>query len=125
MGGALGLRFSQFFFQCCFLESSFCSWSAHCTQLKTVKIFKIGCLGLTSYVPWKCTTVILVNWAEKGRSMTDRKFRVQSSLFLSLWTAQCYLNKMEIQHKIKCQRRRRNGPFLKEEHERERHEERF
>jgi hypothetical protein len=31
-----------------------------------------------SYVPGKCTTVIVVNWAEIGRSMTDRKFRVQS-----------------------------------------------
>jgi hypothetical protein len=38
-----------------------------------------------SYVPWKYTTVIVVNWAEIGRSMTDRKFRVQSSLFRSLW----------------------------------------
>jgi hypothetical protein len=37
-----------------------------------------------SYVPGKCTTVIVVNWAEIGRSMTDRKFRVQSSLFRSL-----------------------------------------
>jgi hypothetical protein len=35
-------------------------------------------------VPGKCTTVIVVNWAEKGHSMTDRKFRVQSSLFRSL-----------------------------------------
>jgi hypothetical protein len=29
--------------------------------------------------------VIVVNWAEIGRSMKDRKFRVQSSLFRSLW----------------------------------------
>jgi hypothetical protein len=35
-------------------------------------------------VPWKCTTVIVVNWAKIGRSMTDRKFRVQYSLFRSL-----------------------------------------
>jgi hypothetical protein len=35
-------------------------------------------------VPGKCTTVIVVNWAEIGRSMTDRKFRVQSFLFRSL-----------------------------------------
>jgi hypothetical protein len=38
-----------------------------------------------SYVPGKCTTVIVVNWNEMGRSMTDRRFRVQSSLFRSLW----------------------------------------
>jgi hypothetical protein len=37
-----------------------------------------------SYLPEKCTTVIVVNWAEIGRSMTDRKFRVQSSLFRTL-----------------------------------------
>ena len=37
-----------------------------------------------SYVPGKCTTVIVVNWAKIGRSMKDRKFRVQSSLFRSL-----------------------------------------
>jgi hypothetical protein len=36
------------------------------------------------YVSWKYTTVIVVNWAEIGRSMRDRKFRVQSSLFRSL-----------------------------------------
>jgi hypothetical protein len=39
---------------------------------------------MISYVPEKCTAVIVVNWAEIGRSMTDRKFRVQSSLFRSL-----------------------------------------
>jgi hypothetical protein len=38
-------------------------------------------------VPGKCNRVIVVNWAEIGRSMTDRKFRVQSSLFRSLWTS--------------------------------------
>jgi hypothetical protein len=29
------------------LESLFYtkSWNAHCTELKTIKIFKIGCLG--------------------------------------------------------------------------------
>jgi hypothetical protein len=37
-----------------------------------------------SYVPGKCTTVIVVNWDEIGRSMKDQKFRVQSSLFRSL-----------------------------------------
>jgi hypothetical protein len=36
------------------------------------------------YVPGQCTTVIVVNWTEIGRSMKDRKFRVQSSLFRSL-----------------------------------------
>jgi hypothetical protein len=36
------------------------------------------------YVPRKSTTVIVVNWTEIGRSMKDRKFRVQSSLFRSL-----------------------------------------
>jgi hypothetical protein len=35
----------------------------------------------------KCTTVIVVNWDEIGRSMTDRKFHVQSSLFRSLWSS--------------------------------------
>jgi hypothetical protein len=39
-----------------------------------------------SYVPGKCSTVIVVNRAKIGRSMTDRKFRVQSSLFRSLCT---------------------------------------
>jgi hypothetical protein len=39
-------------------------------------------------MPGKCTTVIVVNWAEIGRSMTDRKFRVQSSLFRSLCRSQ-------------------------------------
>jgi hypothetical protein len=34
-----------------------------------------------SYVPWKCSTVNVVNCAKIGRSMTNRKFRVQSSLF--------------------------------------------
>jgi hypothetical protein len=38
-----------------------------------------------SYVPGKCTTVIVVHWAKIGRSMNDRKFRVHSSLFRSLW----------------------------------------
>jgi hypothetical protein len=40
-----------------------------------------------SYVLGKCTTatVIVVNWAEISRSMTDRKFRVQSFLFRSIW----------------------------------------
>jgi hypothetical protein len=36
------------------------------------------------YVPGKCTTVIVVNRAEIGPSMTVRKFSVQSSLFRSL-----------------------------------------
>jgi hypothetical protein len=42
-------------------------------------------VGVLSYVPGKCTTVIVVNWAKIGRSRKDRKFRVQSSLFRSLW----------------------------------------
>jgi hypothetical protein len=37
-----------------------------------------------SYVLGKCTTVVVVNWAEIGRSMKDWKFRVQSSLFRSI-----------------------------------------
>jgi hypothetical protein len=37
-----------------------------------------------SYVPGKCTTVIVVNWAEIGHSMKYRKLRVQSSLFRSI-----------------------------------------
>jgi hypothetical protein len=41
---------------------------------------------LISYVPGKWTTVIVVNWAKIGRSMTARKFCVLSSLFRSLWT---------------------------------------
>jgi hypothetical protein len=41
-------------------------------------------VGVLSYVPGKCTTVIVVNWAEIGRSMKDRKFCNQSSLFRSL-----------------------------------------
>jgi hypothetical protein len=44
-------------------------------------------------VPWKCTTVIVVNWAEIGRSMTDRTFRVQSSLFRSLWTTSSHTSR--------------------------------
>jgi hypothetical protein len=38
-----------------------------------------------SYVPGKCTTVIVVNCVKIGRSMKDPKILVQSSLFRSLW----------------------------------------
>jgi hypothetical protein len=54
------------------LESSFYtkSWSA---ELKNIKILKLVD-RIISYVPGKCTTVIVVNRAEMGRSMTVRKF---------------------------------------------------
>ena len=51
-GGALGLSMTDShekfdIFEWCFLESLFYSKSlrAHCTEVKTVKIVKIGCLG--------------------------------------------------------------------------------
>jgi hypothetical protein len=37
-----------------------------------------------SYEPLKCSTVIGEKWNEIGRSMTDQKFSVRSSLFQSL-----------------------------------------
>jgi hypothetical protein len=48
-----------------------------------------------SYEPPKCSTVIGVNWdQEMGRSTTDLKFRVYSSLFRSLWIIPPSLCKM-------------------------------
>jgi hypothetical protein len=43
---------------------------------------------VTRFVPRKCTTVTKVNRVEIGFSMTGRKFRFQSSLFLSLCSIQ-------------------------------------
>jgi hypothetical protein len=42
----------------------------------TPKRFSKLVVWVISYVPGKCTTVIVVNWAEIGHSMTDRKFLV-------------------------------------------------
>jgi hypothetical protein len=50
-------------------------WSAHCTELTTIRFSKLV-VRVLSYVPGKCTTVIVVNWAKIGRIMKDRKFRV-------------------------------------------------
>jgi hypothetical protein len=55
-----------------------------------------------SYVNGKCTTAIVVNWAKIGRSMKDRKFRVQSSLFQSLWLGSRFAHNYRVVVGQKC-----------------------
>jgi hypothetical protein len=91
MGGALGRSMSDYHEKMTIFNDA--SW-------KVVFLPKVGVLNALNskpqrfsklvvrvliYVPGMCNTVIVVNWAEIGRSMKDRKFRVLSSLFRSLW----------------------------------------
>jgi hypothetical protein len=90
MGGALGRSMTESHEKMsCFNDAS---WKVYFSPKVGVLIalnskpqrFSKLVVGVLSYVPGKCTTVIVVNWAKIGRSMKDRKFRVQSSLFRSL-----------------------------------------
>jgi hypothetical protein len=92
MGGALGLSMTDSHEKMTFFYDA--SWKVYFSpkvrvlialNFKTVKIFKLV-VRVLSYVPGKCTTVIVVKWAEIGRSMKDRKNCVQSFLFQSLCT---------------------------------------
>jgi hypothetical protein len=55
-----------------------------CTELKTIKIFEIGWLGRKLSAREVHFCHCSKQGAEIGRSLTVRKFRVQSSLFRSL-----------------------------------------
>jgi hypothetical protein len=92
MGGALGLSMTDSHEKMTFFNDAF--WKVSFTpkvgglialSSKPQRFSKLV-VWVISYLPGKCTTVIVVNWAEIGRSMTDRKFRVQSSFFRSLCT---------------------------------------
>jgi hypothetical protein len=95
MGGALGRSMTESHEKMTFFN--FASWKVYFSPKVGVLIalnskplrFSKLVVRVLSYVPGKCTTVIVVNWAKIGRSMKDRKFRVQSSLFRSLWPNLC------------------------------------
>jgi hypothetical protein len=90
MGGALGRSMTDYHEKNTFFNDT--SWKVYFSPKVGVLIalnskpkrFSKFVVRVLSYVPRKCTTVIAVNWAKIGRSMKDRKFRVQSSLFQSL-----------------------------------------
>jgi hypothetical protein len=92
MGGALGLNMTDYYEKLTFFNDAF--WKVYFTPKARVRIalnsiqyrFSKLVVWVKRYVPRKCTTVIVVNWAKMGRSMKDRKFRVQSSLLRSLWS---------------------------------------
>jgi hypothetical protein len=90
MGGALGRSMTDSQEKMTFFNDA--SWKVYFSAKVGVLIvlnskpsrFSKLVVRVLSYVPGKCTTLIVVNWAKIGRSMKDRKFRVQSSLFRSL-----------------------------------------
>jgi hypothetical protein len=91
MGGALGLSMTDSHEKMTFLNDALLKSYLIGKVLVLIalnskpKRFSKLFVWVISYVPGKSTTVIVVNWAKIGRSMKDRKFRVQSSLFRSLW----------------------------------------
>jgi hypothetical protein len=90
MGGALGRSMTDSHEKMTIFNDA--SWKVYLSPKVGVLIavnskplrFSKLVVWVLSYVPGKCTTVIVVNWAQIGRSMKDRKFCVQSSLFRSL-----------------------------------------
>jgi hypothetical protein len=93
MGGALGRNMTETHEKMIFFNDA--SWKVYFSAKAGVLIalnskpqrFSKLVVRVLRYVPGKCTKVIVVNWAKMGRSMKDRKFRVQSSLFRSLCTS--------------------------------------
>jgi hypothetical protein len=94
MGGALGRSMTESHEKMTCINDA--SWKVYFSAKVGVLIalnskprrFSKLVVRVLSYLPVKCTTVIVVNWAKIGRSMKDRKFRVQSSLFRRLWLVQ-------------------------------------
>jgi hypothetical protein len=90
MRGALGLSLTDFHEKVTFFNGSF--WKVYfvATFRESISLkskqqtFSKLVDWVKSYEPPKCSTVIEVSWHKIGRSMTDRKFIVQSSLFRCL-----------------------------------------
>jgi hypothetical protein len=71
-------------FELCFFESLFYSKSlrAHCTELKTVKMVKIGCLGQKLYAWCRCATAQRAQCADENMRTLEEPDGFALGLFL-------------------------------------------